>query len=228
MHHACPTVSVIIPLYNAEAFLAEALASVLGQTLPPHQVIVVDDGSTDGSADVARRFGKQIALVQQPNAGAANARNRGVALATGDFLAFLDHDDYWAPEKLALQVAAFQQSPDREAIFGQMAQHQSITTTSPTTHWVAHQAHDGWHLDTVLIRRQAFERIGPFDSAWMIDSVEWLWRARRLGLVVQVLPAVLAWRRIHGDNYSIREQGRAQTEYLRLIRTMRAQQRGNV
>ena len=75
---ALPTVSVIIPLYNAESFIAEAIESVLGQTRPPQQVIIVDDGSTDGSADVARRYGQHIELVQQPNAGGASARPRAL------------------------------------------------------------------------------------------------------------------------------------------------------
>lgn len=227
MHHACPTVSVIIPLYNAEPFLAQTIESVLGQTHPPQQVIVVDDGSTDRSAQIARRYGADVQLVQQPNAGGACARNRGVLLAHGDLLAFLDDDDYWAPEKLAWQLDALRQSPHLEAIFGQI---QSIDTTTADqgAAWRSFTAQDGWHLDTLLIRRQAFQRIGSFDPAWMIDTVEWLWRARRLGLCAQVLPQVLAWRRIHGDNHSIRARPRAHAEYFRLIRLVRAHQQDSV
>ena len=94
--------------------------------------------------------------------------------------------------------------------------------------WRSFTAQDGWHLDTLLIRRQAFQRIGPFDPAWMIDTVEWLWRARRLGLCTQVLPQVVAWRRIHGDNHSIRARLRAHAEYFRLIRLVRAHQQDSV
>ena len=117
---AHPTVSVIIPLYNAEVFLAQAIESVLGQTHPPQQVLVIDDGSTDQSAQIARRYGAAVQLVQQPNAGGAQARNRGVTLAQGDLLAFLDNDDWWAPEKLAWQLDALRQSPHLEAILGQI------------------------------------------------------------------------------------------------------------
>lgn len=225
---AHPTVSVIIPLYNAEVFLAQAIESVLGQTHPPQQVLVIDDGSTDQSAQIARRYGTDVELVRQPNAGGACARNRGVALAHGDLLAFLDDDDYWAPEKLAWQINALRQSPHLEAIFGQIQPIDTATTADQEGAWRSFMAQDGWHLDTLLIRRQAFQRIGPFDPAWMIDTVEWLWRARRLGLCTQVLPQVVAWRRIHGDNHSIRARLRAHAEYFRLIRLVRAHQQDSV
>lgn len=222
---APPTVSVIIPVYNAEQFLAEAIESVLGQSVPPQQVIVVDDGSTDQSAQVARRYADYIHLEQQRNAGSAAARNRGVALAQGDFLAFLDNDDYWAPEKLALQLATFQETPALEAVYGQLKQMQALTTAAAErTHFALEMA-DGCHLDTLLIRRTAFDRVGPFDPGLMIDTVDWMWRARRLGLCTQVLPQVLAWRRVHDANSSIRQRTRAQGEYLRLIRKVLSQQR---
>lgn len=224
---ASPSVSVIIPLYNAEPFLAQTIESVLGQTHPPQQVIVVDDGSTDQSAQIARRYGAAVELVRQPNAGGAQARNRGVALAHGDLLAFLDNDDWWAPEKLAWQLDALRQSPHLEALFGQIQPIDSATA-GQEARWLGMTAQDGWHLDTMLIRRQAFQRIGPFDPAWMIDTVEWLWRARRLGLCAQTLPQVVAWRRIHGDNHSIRARPRAHADYFRLIRLVRRRQRDNV
>lgn len=223
-----PSVSVIIPLYNAETFLAQTIESVLAQTHPPQQVIVVDDGSTDQSAQIAQRYGAAVELVRQPNAGGAQARNRGVALAHGDLLAFLDNDDWWVPEKLAWQIDVLRQSPHLEAIFGQIQPIDTATAADQEVAWRSFTAQDGWHLDTLLIRRQAFQRIGPFDPAWMIDTVEWLWRARRLGLCTQVLPQVVAWRRIHGDNHSIRARSRAHAEYFRLIRLVCAHQQDSV
>lgn len=219
-------VSVIIPLYNAAPWLAATIESVLGQSAPPRQVIVVDDGSTDQSAAIARRYLPQIELVQQPNAGCAHARNRGVALATGDYLAFLDADDYWAREKLALQLAAFAQTPALEAVWGQVKQTCTTPTAQPDAVGFSMDVQDGYHLNTLLIRRQAFHRIGGFDPTIpLTNAVEWLWRARRLGLVSQMLPDVLAWRRIHGENMSIRERSRIHAEYFRLIRQRREEQR---
>lgn len=105
-------VSVVIPCYNAERYLARAVESVLAQTRPADEVIVVDDGSTDGSAALARGFGGTVRAVSQPNGGVAVARNQGLALARGRWVAFLDADDEWFPHKLERQVAALEASPD--------------------------------------------------------------------------------------------------------------------
>lgn len=223
---AAANVSVIIPVYNAAPWLAETLESVLGQSQPPHQVIVVDDGSTDDSATIARRYLPHIQLVQQPNAGCAHARNRGVALATEDYLAFLDADDYWSSEKLALQLVAFAQNPTLEAVFGQLRQTCTTTTAQPGAVGFGIDVQDSYNLDTILIRRQAFHRIGGFDPTIpLTNAVEWLWRARRLGLVSRILPETLAWRRIHGANMSIQQRPQVQAEYFRLIRTMRSREK---
>lgn len=98
------TVSVVIPAFNAESFLGEALDSVLGQTARPTEVIVVDDGSTDGTRALVRRYSDAVRLVTQDNGGAARARNVGARQATGEWLAFLDADDVWLPEKLEKQL----------------------------------------------------------------------------------------------------------------------------
>lgn len=218
-----PTVSVIIPVYNAEPWLAETIESVLGQTCPPQQVIVVDDGSTDQSAAVARRYARYIQIEQQPNAGCAHARNRGVALAQGELLAFLDADDGWLPEKLALQLAALAEAPTLEAVFGQIEQRCVPDMIEQPVAFVAH-VQDGCTLNTLLIRRQAFQRIGAFEpTLHLINAIEWLWRARRMGLSAQILPQVVAWRRIHGENMSIRERPQIHAEYFRLLRQMKPQ-----
>lgn len=100
-----PRVSVIVPAFNAAGFIGEALDSALQQTHPVAEIIVVDDGSSDATCDIVRRFGGRIRLERQANQGAAVARNRGAALATGDWLAFLDADDLWLPGKTAQQLA---------------------------------------------------------------------------------------------------------------------------
>jgi glycosyltransferase involved in cell wall biosynthesis len=99
-----PSVSVVIPCYNAARFLRETLASVLGQTARPSEVIVVDDGSQDDSATVAASFGPPIRVIRQENQGECAARNRGIDGAQGDWIAFLDADDIWQPRKLELQL----------------------------------------------------------------------------------------------------------------------------
>lgn len=100
------TISVVIPAYNAAAFVAAAVESAHAQTCPPHEVIVVDDGSTDQTPAVLESFGTRIRVIRQVNRGLSTARNVGAAAATGAWLAFLDADDTWLPHKLALQIEA--------------------------------------------------------------------------------------------------------------------------
>lgn len=110
-------VSVIIPSYNCAPYLSEAIESVLDQSHPPAEVIVVDDGSTDDSLEIARGFGARIRLLAQANAGVSAARNRAIEEATGDWLAFLDADDVWLPTKLERQLAAVEGRPDVVCVF---------------------------------------------------------------------------------------------------------------
>jgi len=99
-----PLVSVVIPVYNGERFVAQAIESVLAQTWPNIEVIAVNDGSTDGSAEVLARYEGRVAVVEQDNCGVAAARNAGIRRARGEFIAFLDQDDWWRTEKLSRQV----------------------------------------------------------------------------------------------------------------------------
>lgn len=108
---ATPLVSVVIPVYNGEAFVGQAIESVLAQTWPNVELIVVNDGSTDRSAEVIGRYRDRLVLVQQPNQGVAAARNAGMSRAHGEFVALLDQDDWWRPEKLARQVPLLRDNP---------------------------------------------------------------------------------------------------------------------
>jgi glycosyltransferase involved in cell wall biosynthesis len=105
------SISVVIPAYNRAIFLPETLKSVFNQSLPPSEVIVVDDGSTDDTGEVLRAYGSQIRTLRQGNRGVSAARNAGVAMASGELLAFLDADDVWHPRKLERQAALFSDDP---------------------------------------------------------------------------------------------------------------------
>lgn len=106
-----PLISCIVPVFNGERYLWEALESIFAQTYRPIEVLVVDDGSTDGTGAVAASYGSRLRYLWQPNAGPAAARNRGLEAARGEFVAFLDADDLWHPEKLARQMARFAARP---------------------------------------------------------------------------------------------------------------------
>jgi hypothetical protein len=109
-------VSVIIPAHNAENCLAQSLDRALEQTISPDEVVVINDGSTDGTGDVARGYGERIVYLEQANAGQGAARNRGLTVATGDLIAFLDSDDYWHPEFLERCVGFLQSHPEAVAV----------------------------------------------------------------------------------------------------------------
>ncbi|HEY0656892.1 MAG TPA: glycosyltransferase family A protein, partial [Pyrinomonadaceae bacterium] len=102
-----PKVSVIIPNYNYAKYIAETIDSVLAQTYPNLEVIVVDDGSKDDSLKILRSYGDKITVIEQKNQGVARARNIGTAYSNGEYIAFLDADDVWLPEKLARQMEKF-------------------------------------------------------------------------------------------------------------------------
>lgn len=107
-----PAVSIIIPVYNAADVIAQTIESALAQTWTDRETIIIDDGSTDGSGEIVKAFGGRVRYHRIENAGVASARNRGIALAAGRYIALLDHDDLWAPTKLEQQVAVMERRPD--------------------------------------------------------------------------------------------------------------------
>lgn len=224
-----PTISVIMPVYNGERYLAAAIASVLAQSTPPDEILVVDDGSSDGSAAVAQSF-PAVRYLWQAQAGASVARNHGVAAATGEWLAFLDADDLWTVEKLSRQRAILETKPAVDMVFGQVQQFYSPEVDAMKTRppLPSGEQMAGYHVGAMLIRRTAFETVGPFDPQWQVAHfIEWYGRAATLGLQSLVLPEVVMKRRIHTTNLGIRAHDQARREYLRLAK-MRLDQRGQV
>jgi glycosyltransferase involved in cell wall biosynthesis len=215
-----PLVSVIIPVYNSARYLGEAVGSVLAQTYRPLEVILVDDGSTDDSAEVARSFGDAVRLYSQANSGVAAARNRGIAMAAGELLAFLDADDLWSQEKLSRQTAVLLADPSLDAVFGHVRQFHSpelAESLRQTTHYAA-EVMPGYHAGTLLIRRGAFERVGPFESRWQrAEFVSWHLRATEAGLRMLMLPDVVMHRRLHDTNQGLRLR-HAAVDYVRALK----------
>jgi hypothetical protein len=209
------SVSVIVAVYNGERFVADALASILGQTAPPDEVLVVDDGSTDGTGAMVARFPGVRCLRLDANGGQAAALNRGVASTRGAYLAFLDADDVWASDKLARQLAAFAAEPALDVVYGQARER--------IVGGAGGRGGDGRVLpaflpSAMLIKRAAFERVGDFDPGFKLGSVvDWYARSRDAGLAERALDAVVYERRIHGDNVGIRQRG-DRDEYLRVVK----------
>jgi glycosyltransferase involved in cell wall biosynthesis len=218
-----PGVSVIVPVYNGARYLAEALESALGQTCPPHEVIVVDDGSTDDSARIAAhfqaQFGTALRYCYQENRGTGAARNRGAEIATGTNLAFLDHDDIWLPRKLEFQQEALAIHPEWDGVFGLVDQWRGAPdlAASPPLAGVIPSA--------LLIRHDAFWRVGMFETHWQVGEwVSWYARAMELELGLPVLPEVVARRRLHDRNSGLLYYD-ARVVYTRILRASLARRR---
>lgn len=215
-----PLVSVIIPVYNTEKYLAESIESIFCQTYRPVELIVVDDGSTDGSAAVAQRYIPRLTYLSQEHSGSSAARNTGLQVAHGDFYSFLDADDIWTENKLMLQFAAFQSNTDLDAVFGQVEQFYS-PELDEKFHERVHCPHDwkpGYCSSTMLVKRQAFWKVGIFDPDVAIgEDMDWYMRAQESGLHMIMLPDMVYRRRLHGDNKTLRLKEQ-QIQRVRIIK----------
>ena len=203
-------VSVVIPAHNAERYLGEALESVVAQTVPPFEVIVVDDGSTDSTAAVAQGYAPRVRVHSQPNAGIGPTRNRAVELAEGDLIAFLDADDLWTPRKLELQLAAMAEEPAPDLVFGQVEQFVDphIDPADAARIDCPSGLQPGYLLGALLARRDAFARVGPFREDLRVgEFVDWMARAREVGLREVLLEEHVLSRRLHDTNQSRKDRG---------------------
>ena len=219
-----PSVSVVISSYNYAHFLGATVESVLAQTCPAREVIIIDDGSTDNSAEVARSFGDRVRFVEQENQGVCAARNNGARLATGDVLAFLDSDDLWLPRKLERQAAAFEADPEVGLVSC------GIRYFNPRGETIVEYAEgkSGWCAKDILlyrepvlnttasaiaVRRDVFERAGGFDERrelFAAEDREFAYRAAKISKL-RFIPEILVDYRVHGGNghLNIRQMERA-------------------
>lgn len=203
-------VSTIVPVYNAARYLADALESILGQGYEPLEVIVVDDGSSDGSDQIAARFRDQIQLVHQAHQGPAAARNRGLEMARGEILTFLDADDLWPEGNLDRLTGYLSDHPEAEIVMGRV-QHLRLTEqpAGPPRFVEFREPVVGVSLGSAAFRRGAFERIGLLDETMRhSEDVDWFLRAREAGLSIAVLEQVALYYRLHGHNMTQNQKAR--------------------
>ena len=206
-------ISAIIPVFNCERYLAESIESALAQTYRPVEVIVIDDGSTDRTAEIALRYEPEITYFYQPNAGSSAARNQGVRLSRGSYLAFHDADDMWVKNKLALQMQVFHDDPQEDAVFGHVKQFYSPDLDEDTRKRIVCEENlmPGFISTTMLIKREAFFRVGFFQTRWEIgEEMNWFIHAREVGLKMVLLPDLLYYRRLHAENKGMRLKDKQQ------------------
>jgi glycosyltransferase involved in cell wall biosynthesis len=213
-------VSVLIPVYNGQAYLGEAIESVLAQSYRPIEIVVVDDGSDDASGEVARSYGEAVRYDRQPRRGNGAARNRAVALATGDLLTFLDADDRLLPGALERLAGRLEDDPSLQAVYGHVREFispdvdaEALARLRPPIARIA-----GRLPTNMLMRRDAFARVGQFATNLRVGvTVDWSARAEELGMATALLDDVLFERRLHASNNGIREQEH-RSHYLQVVK----------
>lgn len=215
-------VSVVIPTYNGRRYIGATLDSVLAQKHRPLEILVVDDGSTDATAQVVRGYASEVRLIEQDQRGHPAARNTGIRAAAGEFLGFLDHDDLWSPDKLERQLACFQSDPALDLVFGHIQNF--FTPEMPPEERrrlaVPLRPLPGLLQGAMLARRRSFDRVGLFDPERSVgDFLDWYGRAMLADMHIEVLPETVLYRRIHAGNFQ-RANKHRRREYLRAVKDL--------
>jgi glycosyltransferase involved in cell wall biosynthesis len=213
-----PLVSALIPTHDGERYVAEAIRSVLAQRYRPLELVVVDDESTDATAEIAARV-PEVRLLRQAHAGVAAARNAAVAAARGAILAFLDQDDRWTEDKLELQVPPLLEDDSLDYTLGLQRLELEDGVAPPP--WLAaadlREEHVGYFPGTLVVRRRAFERVGGFrPEAVPAEGADWFLRANERGLGKRIVPHLVLRKRIHDANQS-GDQREVRAQVLRAI-----------
>lgn len=223
-----PRVSVLIDTYNHESFVADAIDSVLAQDFlaDEMEILVVDDGSTDRTAEIVRKFAPRVRLLQKPNGGQASAMNFGVAHAKGEFVAFLDGDDVWLPHKLSRVVAEFRSHPEAVMVYHQFSFWDSRSGREWDAGWTMvsgdivadrRKLHGYGAVPTssLVFRRATLDRIMPIPEALVFMADAFLIATVIFLGPVGAIPECLAKNRVHGENLWFAETGKPDAKVLR-------------
>ncbi len=224
-------ISCIVPVFNGERYIGAALESIFNQTYHPLQVIVADDGSTDHTIDAIAGYRDRITFLRQTNLGYAAAKNLALSNAQGDFIAFLDADDFWRPDKLTTQMARMREHPGIDLCFTryenfwmpELAEEERRYRGRPLS-----QPQSAWSISTLLARRTAFERFGNFqDGVRPLENMTWFLRASAAGAVIETLTEVLSYRRFNVESFT-RDRARFLENFLPILKEWRNYQRGQL
>lgn len=200
-----PLVSVIIPVYNGEQYLAGAIESIHQQNYEPIEIIIVDDGSTDKTAQIAKDIKGNVKYNYQTNKGPAAARNKGIQLAQGEFLAFLDVDDLWTLDKLTTQVQYIMQHPEIQYTIARIKYFLEPGYAPPAgfRKELLKGTHVGRLIGTLVSRKSIVEKVGMFNTTLSTaEDVDWFSRANDQQVTMALIPKVLMHKRVHCSNIS--------------------------
>lgn len=224
-----PLISIIIPAHNGAAYLAEAIQSVFNQTYRPLEIVVVDNGSRDQTAQIAQSF-PSVRYFYLEQSDTALARNHGIAQAQGSFIAFLDQDDRWMPDKLIKQFLFLEANPTVDAVV--CYQKMTLEPNHQKPHWLKKEFLEtdqpAYLPSALLVKRSRLEQTRFFDPTYSLSSdVAWFFKAKHTGIQVTLLPETLLIRRIHNDNASHRCT-QIQKEILSIIRSSLKERRAKI
>lgn len=214
------SISAVITAYNSQKYIAEAIESVIAQTCPPDEIIVIDDGSTDETRCIVETF-ITVRYIYQKNSGASAARNAGVASAGCEIICFLDADDLWLPEKLMKQKTVMESDSAIDMVFthAQNFYSKELDNEDRKSIRAPMEPMPGHIPSAFCIRKNAFALIGPFDTSLkMGEFIDWYGRAKEYSLCEKMIPEVLVRRRLHTENQGVYKRPKAHQDYLKIIR----------
>ena len=202
-----PQISVIVPVFNCEAMLADALASIFGQQGVEMEVIVIDDGSTDSSAAIAQNASGPVRYRYQSNSGPAAARNTGLSMARGEFIAFLDADDLWPPGKLKEALDRLNKPPGPDVVIAACRFLSRPRTRDAAGFEPVAEPRFYLQLGSAVFRRSVFDVVGQFNAELEFsEDIDWFVRARERGVQILPIPAIGLLHRLHGGNMTAGSQ----------------------
>ncbi|MFT4847769.1 MAG: glycosyltransferase involved in cell wall biosynthesis [Sediminicola sp.] len=212
-------ISVLIPAFNARAFIRESIESILNQTVLPGEIIVINDGSTDGTSDFLKSLNiDNLKVLDQTKQGVAAALNLGITNSRGEILAFLDADDIWLPNKLEDQLEVINEVDMAFTLIENFID-LSIDIDLSQKLDVNLNPFIGIHKSTLLIKKKAFLKVGLFERERKVELLEWYARAKDAGLRESIVKKVLVKRRIHGSNQSILDKS-LRNEFPKILKAI--------
>jgi glycosyltransferase involved in cell wall biosynthesis len=220
MNASLPAVSVILPVYNGGRFLRDAVESVLRQTHPQLELIVVDGGSTDDTRKIAESFGCRLRYFFTGRDNVSIAKNFGIARAAHPWISFMSGDDVWEPEKLGKQAGLLMANPAISICVCRLRYFLERGCDWPGNFpkKLRDGEHTGYICETLFLRREVFAQVGLFDETLATaEDVDWFARARKAGFAIGEVPAVLLHKRVHDRNISLTGAG-AQSDLMRALR----------
>jgi glycosyltransferase involved in cell wall biosynthesis len=222
-----PLLSVVIPCYNAARFLPEAAASVLAQRYEPLEILLVDDGSTDSTPEIAPALAPEVRYLRQENRGPAAARNWGLREARGEIVAFLDADDLWPEGKLDLQMGRLLADPALDLVSGRVRYVELPGGQIPDLHFeTPGRELPGIHIGAAVYRRRAFDVVGGFDESLRYsEDHDWFLRAREADLKMLVVAEVTLLYRHHDSNMTRHVPGRNAIQTLVIHKSLQRRRR---